>query len=162
GMLTGYARKGQSVQYSDTASMLSGYGRAGQLVKYSDTATMLSTYTRKRQPSSATRSFNSSFQVSATKDASVRYSVEIACSISVSGGQAGVVFLEISPNNSTWTEAGRFSNSNTGAVVIGLSVTSSVAGQISADVPAGYYVRLRTSATTGSPVFTYQSGQETY
>ena len=43
-MLSGYARSGQVVKYTDTSSMLSPYLRNYQGVKYTDTASMLNNY----------------------------------------------------------------------------------------------------------------------
>lgn len=108
-----------------------------------------------------TRSFNSSFQVSSTKDTNVRYTVEISSSISLSGTNAGTVFLETSSDNSTWVEEGRIVNSQSGGLVVGLSLGQNISGQLSAYVPANYWVRLRSSATSGTPTFTYRVGRET-
>lgn len=109
--------------------------------------------------SSAVRSFNSNYVVSENRSALVRYSVQIASSITLSGGQSGLVALEYSANGvDNWIEAGRLVNTNTGAVVIGVSVTNTNAGQITGLIPAGYTVRLR---STGTGTITYLSGQET-
>lgn len=108
---------------------------------------------------SVSRSFNSNFQPSASRASLVRYSVEISCALTLSGGQSGTVFLEYSADGSTgWTEAGRFTNTNTGAVIVGVSITNTNAGQITGLIPTAYYVRLR---TTGTATITYRSGQET-
>ncbi len=104
-----------------------------------------------------TRSFNTAFQASTTRDSEVKYSVSISCTISLSGGQSGTVSLQTSPDNVTFTEVGRFTNTNTGALTIGLSLTNNNAGQITAFVPAGYYVKL---VSTGTGTITYVSGQE--
>ena len=114
-----------------------------------------------KSQSMVTRSFNSSFQPSTTRPSVVRYNIQIASSISLSGVNAGSIFLEISPDNSTWTTIGQTTNSQGGGLVVGLSLTQTIANQLTADVPAGWYVRLRTSATSGTPTFTYLSGQET-
>src|SRR5262249_52878473 len=52
-----------------------------------------------RTPSYPVRSLNTAFQPSVTKDTMVSYSVDIACTLSLSGGQTGTVFLEICPNS---------------------------------------------------------------
>ena len=106
-----------------------------------------------------TRSFSSStgFQVSTTNNADVRYTVSIAATISLTTGQTGTVYLETSPNNSTWTTVTEFTNGNTGTLTIGLALAQTLAGQITAYVPAGYYVRLR---STGTATNTYITGQE--
>lgn len=113
--------------------------------------------------SAATRSLNSAFQVSATRNASVFYSVSISNTLSLGGGSAGVVIFEIATNSGFTTgvqELGRISNSNTGTLVIGLTLVDATTQQVMGFVPAGYYARLRTSNTTGTPTYTYMSGQE--
>jgi len=106
---------------------------------------------------SASRSLNSAFQVSTTKDAFVYYTVQISAAMTLGGGQTGTVFLETSPDNSVWTEAGRLTNGNTGTLVIGVAITNNNVFQVSAFVPVSYYVRLR---TTGTATINYISGQE--
>lgn len=109
--------------------------------------------------STTSRSFNSNFQPSANRASLVRYTVQIACALTLSGGQTGSVFLEYSADGSTgWVEAGRVVNTNTGAVVIGVSITNTNAFQITGLIPNGYYVRLR---TTGTATISYITGQET-
>lgn len=97
------------------------------------------------------------FQVSATQTSNVNYTVQVASTLSLVTGQTGSIFLETSPNNSTWTEISRFSNGNTGTLTIGLSLTQTVTSQLNAFVPAGYYVRLRSTGTSSS---SYITGQE--
>lgn len=112
--------------------------------------------------SSVSRTLNSNFQPSTTRNTLVNYSVEIATTLSLSGGTVGTVFLEISADGSTgWTELSRFTNGNTGALTVGLNINQNMTSTLSGTVPAGYYVRLRTVNTTGTPTFTYRSGQET-
>jgi hypothetical protein len=103
-------------------------------------------------------SLNSAFQVSATHDAFVSYTVQIAATISLTTGQSGTISIQLSPNNTTYTTAGSFTNGNTGTLTIGLNLTNTQAGQVQAYVPAGYYVKLVSSGTATS---TYQTGQET-
>ena len=118
-----------------------------------------------RSQSSATRSFNSPFQVSTTRDASVFYSASILNALSLAGGSVGAIILEIATNSgfsSGVQELGRISNSNTGTLVIGLALNDSVATQLSGYVPAGYWVKLRTATSSGTPTYTYLSGQEVW
>lgn len=116
-----------------------------------------------RSQSSASRSLNSSFQINADRDCLVNYSVDISCAMSLTSGQNGTVFLEIASDSGFTTdvqEISRFTNGNTGVLTIGLSLTQNVTGTLTGYIPAGYYVRLRTSNNTGTPTFDYQSGQE--
>lgn len=109
----------------------------------------------------ASRSFNSAFQVSTTKNAEVRYTVEITSSISLAGTNAGTIFLETSPDNSAWTEEGRIVNAQGGGLVVGLSLTQTFSAQLTAYVPSSYYVRLRSVVASGTPTFTIRQARET-
>ncbi len=116
-----------------------------------------------RSQSSASRSLNSAFQPSATRDSLVNYSVDISVSLSLTTGQAGTVYLEVASDSGFTTnvqELSRFANANTGTLTIGLALVQTVTGTMSGYVPAGYYVRLRTQNNTSTPTFTYRSGQE--
>lgn len=116
-----------------------------------------------RSQSSATRSLNTIFQISSTRDSNVNYSVDVATTATLLGGQTGTVYLEISLSStfaSGIQELARFVNGNTVSLAIAITVNQNVTGTMSGYVPAGYYVRLRTENTTGSPSFTYRSGQE--
>ena len=117
-----------------------------------------------RTQSAVTRSFNTSFQLSTTHDGTVEYSVDVSCSLSLTTGATGTVFLEIADDSAFTTnvqELSRFVNGNTGTLTIGLGLTQNVTGVLSGFVPRGKYVRIRTNNTSGSPTFTYRSGQET-
>jgi len=120
-------------------------------------------YQSAKSQSTASRTLNSGFQVSTSRDALVNYSVDIQATISLTTGQSGTVFLEIATNSGFTTglqELARFVNGNTGTLALGLSLTQNVTGTLSGYVPSGYYARLRTSNTTGVPTYNYRSGQE--
>lgn len=117
-----------------------------------------------RNQSSVTLSLNTGAQISSTRDAQVSYTVGVANVLTLTGGAAGYVALEIATNSGFTTglqEVGRFGNSNTGGLVVGLTLNDSIQGNISGFVPAGYYRRLKTYNTTGTPTYSYLSGQET-
>lgn len=104
------------------------------------------------------------FQLSTTRDANVNYSVTINTSISLSGNATGYVVLEICPTNSAnagdWVEIGRTPSGQTGTLVVGLVLNQVGGGQVGGIVPSGYYARLRSVNTNGTPTYTYNSGQE--
>lgn len=113
--------------------------------------------------SAASRSLNSAFQISTTRDSLVSYSIDISTSVSLSGGAVGTIFLEYADNSGISTnvvEVGRFVNGNTGTLVIGLTLNQTATGTVSGMIPKGKYVRIRTANTTGTPTFNYRSGQE--
>ncbi len=116
-----------------------------------------------RSYSSPSRTLNSAFQPSTTRDAQVSYSVDIATSVSLAGGAVGTVFLEYADDSGFTTgvtEVGRTVNGNTGTLVDGLTLNQTATAQLNGIIPASKYVRLRTANTTGSPTFTFRSSQE--
>lgn len=108
-------------------------------------------------PSMQTRSFNSSFQPSTAQVSNVSYSVSISVQSIVLGTNSGNVFLEISSNDSDWTTIAQV-----GLSIAGVAATTINSYHLSGYIPAGYFVRLRTteSGTNGAD-FTYLFGQET-
>lgn len=125
----------------------------------------------------ATRSFNNAashsivtgtgatgFLVSSTRDAEAHYSITINTTVSLSGNATGYVALEIAPTNSAtagdWVEVGRTPSGQSGTLVIGLTLSQIGGGQIGAIIPAGYYAKLRSVNTAGTPTYNYNSGQE--
>lgn len=117
-----------------------------------------------RSFSYATRALNTCFQVSATRDALVTYSVDIATTLTLLAGQQGTVYLEIFTNSictAGTQEVTRFVNGQTGALTVGLSLQQNVTATLTGVIPAGSYVRMRTENNTGSPAFTARPGQET-
>lgn len=112
---------------------------------------------------SGARNFNQGYQVSTTQEVDVNYSVSIVCTLSLTTGQAGDIYLEYSANGSTgWTFAGQQPASNTGTLVVGLNTSQREGGSLSVHLPAGYYWRLRTNNVTGTPTYTFLGGTETY
>lgn len=125
--------------------------------------TLTATQPAARSFSYTTRSLNSCFQVSSTRDAAVSYAVEIAATISLTAGQQGTVYLRTYSNSSCTTgtqELTRFVNGNTGTLTIGLALTQTASGVLSGVVPAGSYVQLVTENNSGAPGFTARPGQE--
>lgn len=120
---------------------------------------ILATHTQ----SSASRSLNSPFQINTSRGALVNYSVDVSCTISLTSGQSGTVFLEIASDSGFTTnvqELCRFLNANSGTLTIGLNLVQAVTGTLSGFVPSSYYCRIRTANTVSTPTFTYRSGQE--
>lgn len=138
-------------------------GEIGQVLTMIDSNKMAFQNPSNRFQTSVSRSLNTVFQISSTKDCEVRYSIDITCNLSLTGGTSGTVILEMA-TNSDFTEnvqiLNQFTNSNTGALTIGLSLSQTNTACLTGYIPAGNYVRIRTSNISGSPVFTYQTGQE--
>lgn len=111
----------------------------------------------------ASRSLNSAFQISATRNAIAIYGVQITITASISGGQNGDVILEIASNSGFTSNVQTLSiagNGQTYSLAIALQGIQPNTVVVFGWVPAGYYVRLRTVNNLGSPSYSYRSGQE--
>lgn len=106
------------------------------------------------------------FQISATRNASVSYSISISTTANIGGTANGYVILEIAATNSSsagdWQEISRLTNSQTITLAIALQSVQVIAGTLSGIIPSGYYARLRSVSSSGSPTFSFISGQEVY
>lgn len=110
-----------------------------------------------------TRSLNTAFQPSTSRDCFVSYSVDIACTLSLTTGQSGSVILEYADDSGITTNVKTVqstANANTGTLAIGLALTQTATASLTGIIPTGKYVRLRTVNTTGTPTFTYRGSQE--
>lgn len=154
---------------TQAASTITGLAAVATTGSYNDLSNKPTIPGARSFTNNASRSLTTStgaagFQVSATRDALVNYSVTINTSVSLSGNATGYVALEIAPTNSAtagdWVEVGRTPSGQSGTLVIGLVLNQVGGGQIGTTIPAGYYAKLRTVNTSGTPTYTYNSGQE--
>lgn len=103
-------------------------------------------------------------QISSTKDSTVRATVSTSTTSTIGGPSTSVVALKIcATNDSTegnWTTVATFESDQTITLALVLNSVQVVKGQITADVPAGYYVKLVNSGT-GTHSETFVSGQKT-
>lgn len=107
------------------------------------------------------------FQVSSVRDAVVAYNVTVstAVQIGVATNVGGYAVLEVAPTNSStasdWVEAGaRVGTSQNIGLALALSSTETVSGLLMGLVPAGYYARIRSVNSNGTPTYTYNNGRE--
>lgn len=117
-----------------------------------------------RSQSSVSRSLNSVFQVSATRDSLVSYSVQITVTASIAGGQNGDVILEIASDAAFTLNVQTLAVSGVGqtyTLAVALQGVQPQTSPVFGMIPAGYYARLRTVSNTGAPAFLYRFGQET-
>lgn len=105
------------------------------------------------------RTLNSNFTPNATKMVVVWYSVK--CQVTnplLVGTSTATAFLEISTNGgANWTLAGQVGNESGVGITVTVQLTNGQTGLLSAPVPAGALVRIRT-ATNGTASVTYISG----
>lgn len=116
-----------------------------------------------RSQSSVTRSLNTAFQVSTTRDALVIYTPRLTVTASIAGGQDGDVFLEIADNNTFTVGVQQVSISGLGqtyTLAVAIQGVQPQSGVVVGYVPAGKWVRLRTANNTGTPATAYRVGQE--
>lgn len=101
-----------------------------------------------------------------TRNYHVSYSVTISCAVQIGvvTNVEGYVVLETATTNSStagnWTEIARVTDGNNIALAIALSTTQKVGGNLSAIIPAGSYVRIRSVNVSGTPTYVSNSGQE--
>lgn len=111
----------------------------------------------------ASRSLNSAFQPSATRNVMVVYTVQLTITASIAGGQNGDVILEIASDSgftSNVQTIGYAGFGQTYTLAITLQGVQPDRRQIVGIVPAGYYARLRTVNNVGTPAYSYITGQE--
>lgn len=111
----------------------------------------------------ATRVLNTAFQVSTTRNALVNYSVQMTVTATVTSGQNGDVIFEIASDSGFTANVQTVSIAGLSQVYTLAVALQGVQGQtcvVSGMVPQGYYARIRTVSTTGTPTFTYRAGQE--
>lgn len=107
-----------------------------------------------------TVTLNTSKQISTTRNARVSYTVAITTAITLLNlNSAGQAFLEISVDNSTWITINSAGIARTLAVSISVGLNDTSYFNIQGEVPAGYYVRIRTT-TSGGGTVSFTSGQE--
>lgn len=104
------------------------------------------------------------WQISSTRNTSVFYSVNVNTTATIAGNADGYVVLEISATNSTtasdWKEVSRTRNGQSLSLALTLQSVQNIGSELMNIVPAGYYVRLRSVNVSGTPTYSYISGQE--
>lgn len=116
-----------------------------------------------RVQSAVTRALNTAFQISATRDADVSYSVQITVTASIAGGQNGDVILEIAADSGFTTSVQTlaiFGSGQTYTLAIAIQGVQPQTSVLAGFVPAGFWTRLRTVNNVGVPTYSYRAGQE--
>lgn len=103
-------------------------------------------------------------QISATKDSTVRCTVSTSTTSTIGGPATSVVALKMAATNDSvegnWATIGTFESDQTITLAIVLNSLQIIKGQLCADIPAGYYVKLVNSGT-GTHAEQFISGQKT-
>jgi len=146
------------------ATVLASVGTAGTYTTVTTDAKGRVTAGTMTTPATATRTIQTvaaaanGWQLSSTRVSMASYSVRITGNLNVEG----VVVIEVNPANTAvaaaWVEQGRVGVGQSG----GISVPTNIGTvQVSCFIPAGSFVRIRSINVSGTPAFSYQSGQET-
>ncbi len=111
----------------------------------------------------ATRTINSStYTISASKPATVKYVVKITCTATIGSNSSGKVVFQYSTNGgSSWIDGGEVENSNSVSLAIVLNSTTIQSSTIVWSVPANALCRL-VPTSSGTTTITWVRGQETY
>lgn len=104
------------------------------------------------------------WQLSSTRASMASYSVNIATTATIGVASDGYVVMEIAATNSVtasdWKEVGRARSGQTLTLALVLQSVGNNSKQLMGIVPAGYYVRLRSVNASGTPTYTFVSGEE--
>lgn len=105
-------------------------------------------------------------QISSTKDSSVKLNVSTSTTSTIGGPSTSLVTLKkCATNNATegsWTTVAIVENDQTITLAIALSSIQVVKGQMSTDLPAGWYVKLVNSGSgTHAEAFLNLNGEQT-
>lgn len=103
-------------------------------------------------------------QISAAKDSLINVTVSTSTTSTIGGPATSVVALKICATNSStegnWTTVATFESDQTITLAVVLQSIQLVKGQLSASIPAGWFVKLVNSGT-GSHTEAFVSGQQT-
>lgn len=161
-VIAGTGLSGGTITSSGTISMPN-TGSAGTYSGVTTDAQGRVTAGTNASQSAQTRTLNSAYQINASRGTFVFYTIKIVTTASIGGNQDGEVVLEIASDSGFTTNVQTLAISqNAQAITLALTLQSiqTVSAVVSGYVPPAYYTRLRTVSTTGTPAFTYRTGQE--
>jgi hypothetical protein len=141
---------------TDTAT---GVGMTQQSVQAMITASQPSS----RSQSAPTRTANTAFQISTTRDALAIYSIQITVTATIAAAQNGDVILEIAADvgfTASVQSLGINGIGQTLSIAAALQSVQPLSTQVMGFVPAGFYARIRTVNNTGTPSFSIRAAQE--
>ena len=111
-----------------------------------------------------TSTASTGFQVSATRQSFVSYTIDTSTTATIGGASTITVYLETANTNSTtpsdWTIIDKISNSQTITLAVALQSVQNLTLKLAKNIPAGKWVRIR-SVVSGTASATYYLGQET-
>lgn len=145
------------------SSTQNGFMSASMLVKLNSLSTSTPAFSTPTR-TIVTSTGSAGTQLSTTRNTDAHYNITIATTASIGGSAAGTVVLEIAPTNSAtpsdWVEIARCTNSQAISLALALQSVQTVGCELNGMIPSGYYEKIRSINTSGTPTFTYNSGQE--
>lgn len=119
--------------------------------------------TSKSFNNNVSRTLNSNYTISTTRDAMVTYSVNLSVTNPLlAGSSSASAFLEYSTNGgSSWITISNVTNSSSVALAVTIALTQPNIFVLSGAIPSNALVRIRTT-TSGTASATYSTGQEVY
>lgn len=109
------------------------------------------------------RSLNTIYQAPSNRKVLCFYTVDVQTVLTLTGGQSGTCILEMCPTNTFLSGVIRLSDptySNTGALVVGVTLNQINSANLSGVIEKGYFYRIRTVNNTGTPTYTLKAYQE--
>ncbi|AVO22989.1 putative cell-wall-anchored protein [Erwinia phage vB_EamM-Bue1] len=155
----GTGLEGGTITGSGTISMPNVGTAKNNMVSVNTDAQGRVTGGRQRVFNYPTRALNTAFQVSATQDANVNYTVDVSATSLLLGGTTGRVILEYADNAAMTTNLVTVNEAVNGTSGV-LNVVNIGSGNVNGWIPAGKYVRIRTANTSGTAVFTFVRAEE--
>lgn len=101
---------------------------------------------------------NTAYRPSITKATKLNLTAITSVSMTVSGGQSGELFLQVSPDNVTYTTYSSIPASFTAALAVAVGAINGGGGQLSVDLPKGWYWKW---TSTGTGVYSVKNIFET-
>lgn len=161
GLVNGGAVVPLSVGYTDTAAQIMAsvpaavntYVTTNYGVSISSGEWIINPLGTNKSFSNPSRALDTAFMPSSTLDTLGVYSVSLACSLSLTGGQSSSTTLEYADDSAFTTNVKTvsvISNGNTGSLTLGLNTSQLYGGVLSGIIPSGKYARTRTSNVTSS------------
>lgn len=108
------------------------------------------------------RTLNSCFQISSTKDADFHYKVDVTTGLSLTTGAQGTVTATSYTNSGCTTAAQSIvdgTSSQTGTLIVGLGINQIASIGLDGTLPANKWLKITTANTVGAPTFTIRGVQ---
>jgi hypothetical protein len=104
-----------------------------------------------------TTTASTGFQPGSSRDCEASYAVQITTTSNISSGTQGTIYLEIAATNSTtpsaWSIIDQQTSGQTFSLAVAVQCVQIQSVKLNGVIPAGYYARIRSANTVGTPTF---------